>query len=111
MSRKDICDLNADQDPEVYKFRRIVFGKNSAPTEAQFFVQENARKHKELFPLAAETVLKSTYMDDSLDSTKNDEQGIRLYHELKDLWAKADMQARKWVSNSLTVMAEIPEED
>ena len=104
-------DLNEDQDPEVYEFSRIVFGKNAAPMEAQFVMQENARKHQELFPLAAETVLKSTYMDDSLDSAQNDDQGIRLYHELKDLWAKANMQARKWVSNSSKVMAEIPEQD
>ena len=104
-------DLNENRDPEVYEFSRIVFGKNSAPMEAQFVVQENARKHQELFPLAAETVLKSTYMDDSLDSAENDDQGIRLYHELKDLWAKANMQARKWVSNSSKVMAEIPEQD
>ena len=63
--------------------------------EAQFVVQENARKHQGLFPLAAETVLKSIYMDDPLDSAENDNQGIRMYHELKDLWAKANMQARK----------------
>ncbi len=104
-------DLNPDQEPEVYEFSRVVFGKNSAPMEAQFVVQENARKQQELFPLAAETVLKSTYMDDSLDSAENDDEGIRLYHELKDLWAIANMQARKWVSNSSKVMAEIPEED
>ena len=61
--------------------------------------------------MAAETVLKSTYMDDSLDSAENDDQGIRLYHELKDLWTKANMQARKWVYNSSKVMAEIPEEN
>ena len=52
-------DLNPDQEPEVYEFSRVVFGKNSAPMEAQFVVQENARKQQELFPLAAETVLKS----------------------------------------------------
>ena len=73
------------EDPEVYEFSRVVFGKNSAPMEAQFVSQENARKHQEQFPLAAETVLKSTYMDDSLDSAENDNQGIRLYHELKNL--------------------------
>ena len=38
-------DLKADEDPEVYEFSRIVFGKNSAPMEAQFVAQENARKH------------------------------------------------------------------
>ena len=38
-------------------------------------------------------------------------KGVRLYHELKDLWAKANMEANKRVSNSQRVMAEIPEED
>ena len=103
--------MNADQDPEVYELSGIVFGKNSAQTEAQFVVQGNARKHLKLFTLAAKTVLKSTYMDDSLDSAENDDQGIRLYHELKDIWTKANMQARKWVSNFSKVVAEIPEED
>ena len=83
----------------------------SAPLEAQFVAQENARKHKEQYPLAAETVLKSTYMDDSIDSVENTEDGVKLYHELNDLWAKASMQARKWVSNSSTVMKAIPEDD
>ena len=50
-------------------------------------------------------------MDDSLDSVKKDEKGIELYHQLKSLWAKAGMHARKWVSNSAKVMAVIPEED
>ena len=103
-------DLNPHQDPEVFQFRCVVFGKDSAPMEAQFVAQEKARKQQEVFPLAAETVLKSTYMDDSLDSAKSDDEGIRLYHELKELWAKANMQARKWVSNSSKVMAKIPED-
>ena len=50
-------------------------------------------------------------MDDSLDSVEEDEKGIELYHQLKSLWAKAGMHARKWVSNSAKVMAVIPEED
>ena len=49
-------------------------------------------------------------MDDSLDSVEEDEKGIELYHQLKSLWAKAGMHARKWVSNSAKVMAVIPED-
>ena len=45
-------------------------------------------------------VLKSTYMDDSIDSLENDEEGVELYHQLKALWEAANMQARKWISNS-----------
>ena len=85
--------------------------KNSAPMQAQFVAQEHARRQRTEYPLAAETVLQSTYMDDSLDSVEEDEKGIELHHQLKSLWAKASMHARKWVSNSAKVMAVIPEED
>ena len=48
----------------------------------------------------AETVLKSTDMDDSMDSVANESQGIKLYEELDKLWPKAGMKAHKWLSNS-----------
>ena len=38
--------------------------------EAQFVAQKNARRLQDVYPLAAETVLKSTYMDDSIDSVE-----------------------------------------
>ena len=61
--------------------------------------------------LATETVFKSTYIDDYLDSVENEEQGVELYHQLKALWEKAGIHARKWVSNSERVLAAKPLED
>ena len=104
-------DGEKDRSPEVYEFCIVVFGKNSAPIEAKFVAQENARRYRTEYPLPAETVLQSTYMDDSLDSVKGEAKGIELNHQLSELWAKAGMHARKWVSNSAEVMAIIPEED
>lgn len=43
---------------------------------------------KSKYPLAAKTVLQSTYMDDSLDSVKGEEKLIELYHQLGALWEK-----------------------
>ena len=82
--------------------------------ECQFAAQENARRNQDTYPLAAETVLKSTYMDDSIDSveSKIEEEGIELYRQLNGLWSLAGMQARKWISNSPKVsVAATPEED
>ena len=62
------------------------------------------------FPMAAETVLRSTYMDDSMDSVVDKSQGIKLYEELNQLWSKAGMQAHKWLSNSTKVLERIPVE-
>lgn len=64
-----------------------------------------------MYPLAVETVLKSTHMDDSIDSVETVQGGIQLYKELDSLWVIAGIQARKWVSNSLEVVAATPEAD
>ncbi|XP_045185023.2 uncharacterized protein LOC123543028 [Mercenaria mercenaria] len=100
-----------ENEPEVYQFNRLVFGVNASPFLAQCVSQYNAQCFTNEFPLAAETVLKSTYMDDSMDSVSNEEEGIELYRELSGLWQKASMYARKWLSNSQTVLEQIPKRD
>ena len=104
-------DLDERCEPDVYEFSRVIFEKNSAPMESQFVAQENARRLQQEFPKAAETVLKSTYMDDSLDSVGTPDEGIELYQQLDELWKKAGMRARKWISNSPEVVAATPEDD
>ena len=103
-------DLEIDRRPDVYEFERAVFGDASAPFRAQFVAQENAHRHKGRFPLAAETVEKSTYMDDSLDSTLSEDQAVELYTQLDGLWKLAGMEPRKWVSNSCSVLERIPKD-
>ena len=72
-------DLDPNREPDVFEFNRAVVGKNSTPMESQFVAQENARRNQDRYPLAAETVLKSTYKDDSIDSVENDDEGVELY--------------------------------
>ena len=69
-------NLDEAREPEVYEFNRVVLGKNSAPMESQFVAHGTARSHQDQFPKAAETALKSTYMDDSIDSVETDVQGV-----------------------------------
>ena len=70
--------------------------------------QYHAKVHEKQYPRAAEVILKSTYMDDSMDSVKDETEGIELYKQLSELWKKADMQTHKWLSNSLKVLKNIP---
>ena len=74
-------------------------------------IQKHAQLHRSEYPMAPETALKSTYMDDSIDSMQSEEKGIQLYHLLAALWIKAGMHARKWLSNSQDVLSAIPVED
>lgn len=98
-------DLDTTHEPQVYEFNQIVFRKNSALLDSQLVAHEIARRHQEEFPRAAETVLKSTYMDESIDSLK---KAIFFYQQLDCFWKLAGMQASKWISNSPQVIAETP---
>lgn len=82
-------NLQVDRKPEVYEFEWVVFGDASAPFRARYVSQKNSRFHQEEFPLAAATVIKSTYMDDSLDSVRDNQTALQLVQEPQDLWAKA----------------------
>ena len=77
---------------------------NSSPFQAQFVAQEHARRHQSTFPVAAETVLKSTYRDDSMDSVPSVKAAVELYSQLSQLWKSAGMYARKWLSNKPKVL-------
>ena len=73
-------DLDQQKAPEEYKFNCVVLGVNSSPFLGQFVTQHHAETHRTQYPLAAETALKSTYMDDSMDSVADDQQGIELHN-------------------------------
>ena len=104
-------DMNTSQRPTVYEYQRVVFGVNSSPFLAQMVSQRHAEQLKRVFPRAAEAVLKSTYMDDTMDSTEDDKDAVQLYQDLNELWHRAGMHARKWISNSTKLLQLIPPED
>ena len=64
--------------PDVFEFDRVVFGLNSSPFQAQYVLRQHAKKFQGDFPIAVETILHSTYMDDSMDSVRNEERAIEL---------------------------------
>ena len=61
-------DMNTEQKPLEYEFNHLVFGVNSSLFLAQFVSRHHAKLHEKQYPRAAESMLKSTYMDNSMDS-------------------------------------------
>ena len=104
-------DVGQSTPPDVYQFNSLLFGVNSCPYQAEFVSQKHARENKEQYPRAAETILESTCMDDSMDSSPSEKECIKLHEELLALWGSAGMHARKWLSNSEQVLKKIPEEE
>ena len=99
------------KEPDVYEFNHVAFGVNSSRFQAQFVTHQHALKNQDDYPLGAEPIIKSTYMDDSMDSVPDVKTGGRLYEELSALWDSAGMHARKWLSNSPELLQSIPSSD
>lgn len=61
---------NMDQTKQlgIFQFNSLAFGVKSALFETQFICQEHTLKLKDVYPLAADTVLYSTYSDESRES-------------------------------------------
>ena len=60
--------------------------------ELSTFLRRIQKKIKKRFPLVAETILQSTYMDDSMGSMMSEDEAIKLIEQLKE---KAGMYPRK----------------
>ena len=101
-------DLDSHKKPTEYEFNRLV---NSSPFLAQLVPRHHATIYEKAVPKAAETVLQSTYMDDSMDSVLTHELGVDLYEQLSELWSKAGMHTHKWLLNSPAVLSKIPLQD
>ena len=88
-------DMDQSRSPDVYRyeFNRVVFGLTSSSFLAQLVIQTHAKKHMKDFPRGAETILRSTYMDDRMDSVETVEAGISLYKNLSELDNSAGMHA------------------
>ena len=76
---------NSNQPPDVYEFDRVVFGVNSSPLQAQYVLQQHAKKYQKAFPIAAEAIVKSTYMDISMTSMPHEDQAIELCKQIVNL--------------------------
>ena len=98
-------------EPDEYEFKRLVFGVNCCPFQAQLVTRFHAEANMAEFPLAADAIINATYMDDTMESVLDDEEGLELYGQLSSLWGSAGMHARKWISNSKRVLQAIPAED
>jgi hypothetical protein len=72
-------------------------------------VQKNAHNHKDEFPEAAECVLKSTIVDDHLDSCPTAAKAIKIVSDLVVLYKKIGLNLRKVTRNNAEVLENLPE--
>lgn len=100
------------QSPQEYRMTVHLFGAVSSPSCASFALKKTADDNKDKFNAEVVNTIKlNFYVDDCLKSVPTEEQAISLTEDLRTLCAMGGFKLRKWMSNSRTVLASIPEEE
>lgn len=98
-----------DERVSEYQLLTVTYGMSCAPFNAIRAVQQCAHDHRKEFPLAAERVMNSFYVDDYLDGADTVEEASELKQQMENLLAKGGFPLRKWRSNNWNVISTIPE--
>jgi chaperonin cofactor prefoldin len=72
-------------------------------------VQKNSFDHKIEFPEAAKCVIKSTIVDDHLDSCPTAAEAIKVVSDLVVLYKKIGLKLAKVTTNNAEVLENLPE--
>ena len=93
-----------------YRMTHVTFGVSASSYAANMAVKQNAIDHAHKYPLAADVVEKSFYIDDCLSGADNREKAIKLQQQLHNLFTHGGFLLRKWNSNDSLVLQGIPED-
>lgn len=105
-------DGDLSQLLEEYRMRVHLFGATSSPSCANFALRKCAEDNRDSFSVqVVEMIMHSFYVDDCLALVASESQAVALYHDLRAICARGGFQLKKWVSNSRSVLAVIPEEE
>ncbi len=91
-----------------YRMTRVTFGVSASSFAANMAVKQNALDFAMEYPLAAEVVKKSFYVDDGLTGADSVQEAIELQGQLQDLFSKGDFLLRKWNSSNPSVLQHLP---
>ena len=93
-----------------YRMTRVTFGVSASSFAANMAVKQNAIDCADEYPVASEVVHKSFYVDDCLTGAQDPTSALLLQQQLTKLFSFGGFVLRKWNSNDLSVLREIPEE-
>ena len=76
-------DFDHNREPDVFELSRVVFGDNSASMDRSLLRTRQLEEAKTAIPIAADTDLQLTYMEDSIDCVENDDKGVEFCRQLE----------------------------
>ena len=105
---KDTKTKEINNNLETYRFTRIPFGIISSP----FLLENTVQHHLGVYNSAVALEIKDDiYVDNLVTGTDCEEDAIKLYTELKQIFQNALINLREWISNAQNVNDNLLPED
>ncbi|KAI5633583.1 putative peptidase (DUF1758) domain-containing protein [Phthorimaea operculella] len=102
--------FNTQSPIDVYQFDRVAFGLKCSPYLALRVIRQLAQDESQTFPNLVEIVANFSYMDDFLTSLPDEEEALKLYSQLIELFKRGGFNLTKWISNSQNFLEQIPKD-
>ena len=99
-----------DDTLKDYRMTQVTFGVSAASFAANMALKQNAIDRYHEFPVAAEVVHKSFYVDDCLTGADDTKSALLLQQQLTTLFSRGGFVLRKCHSSNPSVLEKIPED-
>ena len=86
----DLLNNLFERDPDIYVKTVLTFGDKPAPATAQIALRKTAEENQDLYPEAASSLKKNSYMDDICDSVTTVQEANKLTKILTMSWKVVD---------------------
>ena len=92
-------NMEVERDPDIYVKTVLTFGDKPAPAMAQIALRKTAEENQDLYPEAASSLKKNSYMDDICDSVTTVQEASKLTKDLDHVLESGGFNVKGWVSN------------
>ena len=89
-------NLDTSKAPDVYVITRVNFGDRPSPAISSEAIYKTAEKFQTDSPEAAQLLLKSTYVDDMIDSFKDKACTLKIAGETESMLLKGGFKVKCW---------------
>ncbi len=100
---------NISEQIKVIELQTVTYGTNSAPFLATRCLNKLATDLMELYPIAAQAILRQCYVDDILCGAGSKTEAIELKEQLTKLLNSGGFTLHKWCANDMSLLNDVME--
>ena len=101
-------DMNTNRNPDTYVIQRVSFGDKPSGAIATVSMRKTAELGKNNSPYAANVIMRNSYMDDIIDSVKDEHHAKKVTGEIEKLLSKGRFKIKGWLFSNDPATREKP---